>query len=135
MPRLTPNTLHPTPYTLHLTPYTLHLTPYTLHLTPYTLHPTPYTLHPMTLSPKYKVRNVAGDDIVLIQGRNPGDLTTVIAINETSLYLWNQLKGRDFELSDVCNLLTDRYDVDDQTALDDAKAWISTLSEHDILLP
>ena len=89
----------------------------------------------MTLSSKYKVRNVAGDDIVLIQGRNPGDLTTVIALNETSFYLWNQLKGRDFELSDVCNLLTDRYDVDDHTALDDAKAWISTLSEHDILLP
>ena len=89
----------------------------------------------MTISPKYKVRNVSGEDIVLIQGRNPGDLTTVIALNETSLYLWNQLKGRDFEIADVCNLLTDRYDVDESTALVGANDWISTLKKHNILIP
>ena len=87
----------------------------------------------MRISPKYKVRNVAGDNIVLVQGRNPGDMTTVIALNESSLYLWNELSGRDFELADVCKLLTDLYDVDETTASADAEKWLATLKENNIL--
>ena len=87
----------------------------------------------MRINPRYKVRNVADENIVLVQGRNPGDMTTVIALNETSLYLWNQLQGSDFEISDICKLLVDRYEVDATTAETDAKKWVATLKEHNIL--
>ena len=87
----------------------------------------------MKISPKYKVRNVAGDDIVLVQGKNPGDLTTVIALNDTSLYLWKGLAGRDFELADVASLLLDRFDVDDATANADALKWVETLKQNNII--
>ena len=87
----------------------------------------------MKILPKYKVRNVAGEDIVMVQGRNPGDMTTVIALNETSLYLWNNLYGREFEQVDVVALLTERYDVDESTAMKDASGWIATLQKHNIL--
>lgn len=88
----------------------------------------------MKISPRYKVRNVADENIVLVQGRNPGDMTTVIALNETSLYLWNSLWGRDFEVEDVSGLLSSRYDVDEVTAKSDAEKWIATLNEHKILV-
>ncbi len=87
----------------------------------------------MRINPRYKVRNVADENIVLVQGRNPGDMTTVIALNETSLYLWNQLQGFDFEISDICKLLVDRYEVDATTAETDAEKWVATLKEHNIL--
>lgn len=87
----------------------------------------------MRINPRYKVRNVADENIVLVQGRNPGDMTTVIALNETSLYLWNQLLGSDFEISDICKLLVDRYEVDATTAETDAEKWVATLKEHNIL--
>lgn len=87
----------------------------------------------MRINPRYKVRNVADENIVLVQGRNPGDMTTVIALNETSLYLWNQLQGSDFEISDICKLLVDRYEVDATTAETDAEKWVATLKEHNIL--
>lgn len=87
----------------------------------------------MRINPRYKVRNVADENIVLVQGRNPGDMTTVIALNETSLYLWNQLQGSDFEISDICKLLVDRYEVDATTAETDAEKWFATLKEHNIL--
>lgn len=87
----------------------------------------------MRINPRYKVRNVADENIVLVQGRNPGDMTTVIALNETSLYLWNQLQGSDFETSDICKLLVDRYEVDATTAETDAEKWVTTLKEHNIL--
>lgn len=88
----------------------------------------------MKILPKYKVRNVAGENVVLVQGRNPGDMTTVIALNETSLYLWNELQGRDFETDDVVRLLTGRYDVDEAQACKDGKEWIATLRDHCILV-
>ena len=87
----------------------------------------------MRILPKYKVRDVAGEDIVMVQGRNPGDMTTVIALNETSLYLWNNLYGKEFEQDDVARLLTERYDVDEATAMKDSSKWIATLQEHNIL--
>lgn len=69
----------------------------------------------------------------MVQGRNPGDMTTVIALNETSLYLWNNLYGKEFEQGDVAKLLTERYDVDEATAMKDSSEWITTLQEHNIL--
>lgn len=88
----------------------------------------------MKINPKYKVRKVADENIILVQGRNPGDMTTVVALNETSLYLWNALNGRDFEQPDVVTLLTERYDVDETTAAKDADSWLTTLRENSILL-
>lgn len=87
----------------------------------------------MRILPKYKVRNVANESVVLVQGRNPGDMTSVIALNETSLYLWNELYGKDFELQDVVSLLTGRYDVDEATATKDAESWVATLREKSVL--
>ena len=87
----------------------------------------------MKILSKYKVRDVAGENIVMVQGRNPGDMTTVIALNETSLYLWDNLYGRDFEQGDVVALLLERYYVDEATAAKDASRWIETLREHNIL--
>ena len=87
----------------------------------------------MKILPKYKVRNVAGETIVMVQGANPGDMTTVIALNETSLFLWNNLYGKEFEMCDVAGLLTENYDVDLATAEKDADRWLSTLRERVIL--
>lgn len=87
----------------------------------------------MKILSKFKVRHVADEDIVLLQGRNPGDMTTVISLNPTSLYLWNELLGRDFELADVSRLLLDRFDVDEATATADAKKWVDTLKQHNII--
>lgn len=88
----------------------------------------------MKINPKYKVRRVADEDIVLVQGRNPGDMTTVIALNETSLFLWHNLEGRDFEQHDVAELLLQRFEVDDDRAHKDAQAWIQQLKENGILI-
>lgn len=87
----------------------------------------------MRISPKNKVRRVADEDIILLQGRNAGDMTTVVALNETSLFLWNALNGRDFELADICGLLTDRYEVDEVTAMADAREWVATLKQNNLL--
>ena len=81
----------------------------------------------MNIKAEYKVREMAGEHIVVMQGRYGADMTKVIALNETSLWLWNQLQGRDFDADEVCNLLLSRYEVAPEVARRDAKAWIERL--------
>ena len=81
----------------------------------------------MKIKAEYKVREMAGEHIVVMQGRYGADMTKVIALNETSLWLWNQLQGRDFDADEVRNLLLSRYEVAPEVARRDAKAWIERL--------
>lgn len=81
----------------------------------------------MKIKATYKVREMAGEHIVVMQGRYGADMTKVIALNETSLWLWNQLQGRDFDVDEVCNLLLSHYEVAPEVARRDAAAWIERL--------
>lgn len=83
----------------------------------------------MKIRETYKVREMAGEHVVIMQGRKGVDMTRIISLNESSLYLWNSLQGKDFEIEDVTRLLTDRYDVDPATAARDAAAWIEKLRD------
>ncbi|MGN0007037.1 MAG: PqqD family protein [Alistipes sp.] len=77
----------------------------------------------------YKVRDIAGEHVVIMQGRFGSDMTRVIALNETSLLLWNELQDKEFDIDTVKQVLLDNYDVDADTAEHDAKAWIEKLEE------
>ena len=87
----------------------------------------------MKIDARYKVREMAGEHVVIVQGRYGADMTRVIALNDTSLYLWNALEGRDFDTADAARLLTERYEVDRATALRDAGAWVGKLRECNLL--
>lgn len=77
----------------------------------------------------YKVREIAGEHVVIMQGRLGADMTRVIALNETSLLLWNSLQQKEFEIEDIVSVLTENYDVDPQVALKDATVWVEKLKE------
>ena len=51
-------------------------------------------------------------------------MTKIISLNESALYLWNALAGKEFSVDDAARLLTERYEVDDATAARDAAAWV-----------
>lgn len=82
----------------------------------------------MKINPKFKVRDMAGEHVIIMPGREGVDMTRVISLNDSSHYLWNELADREFDAADAAKLLTERYEVDDATALRDAAAWIGKLS-------
>ncbi|MBO5188626.1 MAG: PqqD family protein [Alistipes sp.] len=81
----------------------------------------------MKIAEKYKVREMAGEHIIVMPGTYGADMTRVISLNATSLYLWQELQGREFEVADVVALLVEHYDVDAATAERDAAAWMEQL--------
>lgn len=81
----------------------------------------------MKISNKYKVRSVAGVNLVVLQGKVDADMTNVIDLNSTALELWNEFFGKDFESEDVCSYLVNKYHIDEQLASSDALKWIDAL--------
>ena len=69
----------------------------------------------MKIREEYKVREMAGEHVVIMQGRLGVDMTKIISLNESALYLWNALAGKEFSVDDAARLLTERYEVDRRT--------------------
>ncbi|MBQ5903277.1 MAG: PqqD family protein [Alistipes sp.] len=52
---------------------------------------------------------------------------------KASLYLWEQLAGREFDLDEVVRLLVAQYEIDPETARTDAEKWVEQLQKCGIL--
>ncbi len=87
----------------------------------------------MRINPEYKVREIAGENVVILQGECGADMTRIITLNESALLLWNSLLGREFAVEDAADVLIKSYDVEAATALRDAQLWIDKLSECKLL--
>lgn len=88
----------------------------------------------MKISPKFKVRTMAGQNVIIMQGRYGGDMTKIISLNETSLFLWNTFHDREFTVEDVAMALIGEYEVDRALAEKDAAAWCQKISECGLLV-
>lgn len=89
----------------------------------------------MKINPIFKVRKVAGENIILLQGKTNVDMTRVVAFNESALLMWDSLQGKDFTIDDAVAVLLDNYNVDEATARKDAERWVETIRENGLLLP
>ena len=81
----------------------------------------------------YKVRSMAGENVVIMQGTVGSDMTRIISLNDSSLLLWNELQDKEFEIDDVANILVENYGIDPATAERDAKAWVEKLQECNLI--
>ncbi len=72
---------------------------------------------------------MAGENVIIRQGRYGADMTKIISLNETSLFLWNKFQNVDFTADDVAAALLDEYEVAEEMAQKDAEAWCARLEE------
>lgn len=87
----------------------------------------------MKLRKECKVREMAGEHVIVLAGRYGADMTRIVALNATSLYLWRRLEGRDFALGEVVEALLEGFEVDEPTARRDAEAWIGRLEQEGLI--
>lgn len=88
----------------------------------------------MKINPIFKLRSIAGENLVVLIGKTHADMSRVIALNESSTLMWNELYEKDFSLEDAGQVLLDNYDVDESIALADAQKWVDMLREQGIFL-
>ncbi len=69
----------------------------------------------------FNLRSVCGENIIVAEGKENIDFSNIISMNETSAYLWEKIQGKDFTIDDMVKLLTDEYEVDEETARKDCE--------------
>lgn len=87
----------------------------------------------MKIDKNYKVRNVAGENIVVNFGKLNVNTTKIIALNDVALWLWNEFSGRDFTELGVAQSLVQQYGITPQEAATDGAKWIDGLKKAALL--
>jgi hypothetical protein len=87
----------------------------------------------MKIKDGYKIRKIAGENIIVSVGALDVNLTKVISLNDTSVWLWEQLLGKEFDAATVAGLLTENYEIAGDRATADSKAWIEALEKAELI--
>lgn len=88
----------------------------------------------MKIDSKFRLREIAGEHILVNQGVMGVSLTRVISLNESAVLLFNQLADKDFSLEGAANILMDTYSLPESQAMHDASAWVDALVKCGVIL-
>ncbi|TJY60130.1 PqqD family protein [Sphingobacterium alkalisoli] len=87
----------------------------------------------MRIREDLKLRQIGDDYIVVEPGQDMVDMSKVYTLNETAAWLWNALKGKDFSVETVVELLRNEYDVKEKEAQEDVAKLLAIFEEQGLL--
>lgn len=86
-----------------------------------------FTITNMRINPNYKLRDIAGETIVVNQGVTGTNMTCIISLNSSARLLYAHFYGKEFILEDVAEYLSATYGISKEQALHDAELWVNSL--------
>lgn len=78
----------------------------------------------MTIKKGFEMRKICRENIIMAYGRENINYNKVISLNESAAYLWENVVGKDFTVETLVSLLQQEYDVDAETANNDARTLL-----------
>ena len=73
----------------------------------------------------FKLRQICGENIIVADGIENIDFSSIISMNESSAYLWQAIQDKEqFTAEELATLLTEQYEVDEPTALTDSQTLV-----------
>jgi len=73
----------------------------------------------------FNLRQVCGENVIVAEGAENIDFSSIISMNESSAYRWNSIQGKEFDKNNLVELLTQEYEVDADTAAKDVEALVA----------
>lgn len=87
----------------------------------------------MKIKKGFTLRSVMGQNVILAEGNNADSYNKIITLNSSATMLWEELKGKTFDVDDAANLLVDRYGIARDEALADAAHILNLMTEKGLL--
>ena len=81
----------------------------------------------MKIKKNLVLRKIGSEYIIIVPDKDTVDLTEVYTLNETSAWIWEQFKNKDFTSEDIVDLLQQQYEVDRDKAMNDVQIFIEVL--------
>lgn len=79
---------------------------------------------PMKQNPHFTLRQICGEQVLIATGQHCLDYSHLMTLNDSAVYLWQALNGKDFDLDTLTDLLCNRYDVTPNQARTDARIML-----------
>lgn len=67
----------------------------------------------------FSLRDICGEKIIIAEGRENIDFSKIISMNDSSAYLWTSIGDKEFSKEELTELLTNEYEIDEETAQKD----------------
>ena len=83
----------------------------------------------MKINEGFELRTVCDENVIVAYGRKNIDFSKVISLNDSAAYLWNAVVGKEFTCQELADLLCKEYDVDAETAQNDAAQMVASWKE------
>ena len=80
----------------------------------------------MKIKEGFELRTICGENIIISHGVENINFTQIITLNESATSVWNAIIGKEFDINDIVNVLTDEYDVNEEIAQKDAKELVES---------
>lgn len=84
----------------------------------------------MRIKSGYEAENISGQYVVTYNGQQ---LKNDIVLIESSLFLWNLVKGRDVNKTEMLEALLANFEISTVLALGDIDTFVRTLKEYGVL--
>jgi len=81
----------------------------------------------MRIKPNFKLREIAGETIIVNQGTAQVNMTRIISLNASARLLYENLSGMEFSVEDATRVLCETYGISKEQALKDSRAWAVSL--------
>ena len=88
----------------------------------------------MKIDSKFKLRHVAGENIIVNQGQVGADMTKIISLNSSASLLYRELEGKEFSQEDVATVLREAYEIEKELAEKDAFTWVEALKKCEVIV-
>jgi hypothetical protein len=80
----------------------------------------------MKIKEGFELRTICGENIIISHGVENINFTQIITLNESATSVWNAIIGKEFDINDIVNVLTDEYEVNEEIAQKDAKELVES---------
>lgn len=87
----------------------------------------------MKIKSDYKLREIAGETIIVNQGTASVNMTKIISLNASARMLYETLAEKEFSVEDAAQVLISTYGISDELAQKDADNWINDLKNCGVI--
>lgn len=87
----------------------------------------------MKIKKGFNLRVVCDENIIVAEGLSNIDFSRIISLNESAVYLWKNIHGKEFDQETLADLLLQEYEVEKETAQRDAGMLIEQWKEAGLI--
>ncbi len=88
----------------------------------------------MRIDLKFKLREIAGEHLLVNQGTPEVNLTEVISLNKSACFLFERFAGEPFAQEEVAEALMAKYGLSPGKAATDAALWVKRMKQCEVII-